>query len=316
METFHKKWLPIHEMGESHILFHYTTLAGLKGILENRALWCTHSCCLNDPQEILYGQQIVEDIIIDQMQKENRNDIQVFLKKLLVQTRAFHTNMLHVFLACFCESENLLSQWRGYTDNGKGYSVGINFSETTTITSDLSNLKQKRKLFLRKVIYDQNKQHELVSEYIHGSTNAAKKTFDVNDSIIHEEKSMNHAAIMAIQAANDIFDMILSFKHPAFKSEQEWRLIRVRSEDHQPKELKFRETSSGITPYISTLIFDLSEENKPSFPLHSIHFSPMLEPIRTRAAIELLVHHIASNSHPIELKAPLVQISGSGYNLR
>jgi hypothetical protein len=34
-------------------LFHYTTAAGLSGILESNSLWATHSSFVNDAEEIL-----------------------------------------------------------------------------------------------------------------------------------------------------------------------------------------------------------------------------------------------------------------------
>lgn len=42
-------------------LFHYTTLEGLKGILHNRSIWCSHISTLNDPLEIQYGKRVVLD---------------------------------------------------------------------------------------------------------------------------------------------------------------------------------------------------------------------------------------------------------------
>jgi hypothetical protein len=42
-------------------LYHYTTAAGLHGILESNTLWGTHAAYLNDSQETLYGMRLALD---------------------------------------------------------------------------------------------------------------------------------------------------------------------------------------------------------------------------------------------------------------
>ena len=118
-----------------------------------------------------------------------------------------------------------------------------------------------------------------------------------------------------MQAANLFLDMLISFKHNAFTEEKEWRLIRVTAEYFQPESLKFRETDGVLVPYRPTHIFDEKEKGNLQFPLCCIIFGPSLEPIRTRSAIELLLHNIAADNHAIKL-VPTVQIKGAGYSLR
>ena len=40
-------------------LYHYTTAAGLQGILRDQAFWCTSIFHLNDPSELEYGISLV-----------------------------------------------------------------------------------------------------------------------------------------------------------------------------------------------------------------------------------------------------------------
>ena len=78
MEAAHERWLHKHNLEERSILYHYTTLAGLRGILSSRALWYTHIYSLNDPAEIQYGLNIVRGVL-DELIEEGeklRQDIQ------------------------------------------------------------------------------------------------------------------------------------------------------------------------------------------------------------------------------------------------
>ena len=310
MDSFLPLWLDKHKLVEGSQLYHYTTLDGMRGILNNRALWCGHVSAFNDPLEIQYGRDIAADVLNDTMKQEECEDVRAFLRKLSVEVQAFGKNLFHAFVACFCESGELLSQWRAYADHGGGYCLGFHFSSTTLIASNSENLDEGKPPFLRKVIYNEQEQRELVQKYVKSVVAGTKRAFSARIP----DKSYQ-AAVMALQAANVVLDMLISFKHPAFKEEKEWRLIRVTVESHQPENLRFRETEGGLVPYRPTHIFDVREIEKPQFPLSSIIFGPSLEPVRTHSAIELLLHHIAADSHPIKLPTA-VQIKGAGYSLR
>src|ERR1019366_1397698 len=47
----------------SNTLFHYTTAAGLLGILRSSSLWATDLHFLNDAQEAIYAQEWVTDAV-------------------------------------------------------------------------------------------------------------------------------------------------------------------------------------------------------------------------------------------------------------
>lgn len=309
IDSFLPLWLDRHQPVHNSELFHYTTLPGMRGILTERAIWCGHASTLNDPLEIQYGRHIVTDIISEAMKSEESQDVRIFLSKLSVEVESFGKNLLHAFMACFCESGNLLSQWRVYADRGGGYCLGFQFASTTLIASGLKTLDEATPPFLRQVIYEEKTQRDLVHKYLSRITAAAKKAFA---SATHDKPYQ--AAVMAMQAANVVLDMIVSFKHPAFIEEREWRLIRVTSESHEPESLRFREVGGQLVPYKATHIFD-REAGQLLFPLRSITFGPSLEPVRTYSAIELLLHHVAADRHPIMLSTT-PEIRGAGYSMR
>jgi hypothetical protein len=162
------------------------------------------------------------------------------------------------------------------------------------------------------VIYDEVEQRQLVQNYVDSIVDASKKALEKKTYV----DPYHHASVMAMQAANRLLDMLICFKHNAFKEEREWRLVHVTREDFQPETLQFRETCGCLVPYRPTYIFDENEKGKLQFPLCSIAFGPTLDPVRTRSSIELLLRHIAVDGHPIELVPPQVQIKGSGYSIR
>jgi len=52
-------------------LYHYTTLDAALSILAARSLWLTNFKYLNDDEEILHGNNIVENLLEDRYRKNN-----------------------------------------------------------------------------------------------------------------------------------------------------------------------------------------------------------------------------------------------------
>ena len=52
----------------------------------------------------------------------------------------------HICTVSFCESGDLLSQWRGYAAQGKGYAMGFDLKELSIIAKHIDNLVAARGL--------------------------------------------------------------------------------------------------------------------------------------------------------------------------
>src|SRR6266496_2487783 len=110
------------------ILFHYTSAEGLKGIIESNELWAT-AYYLNDAAEMFYGYNVLKEVLDQWLSKNSRSEDSITLG-LARQLRSsfgdlFEKRLLKpIYLTCFCEEDNLLSQWRAYGQSG-GYSIGF-----------------------------------------------------------------------------------------------------------------------------------------------------------------------------------------------
>ena len=117
-------------MPANGLLHHYTTADGLKGIIENNQLWATSAYFLNDSAEITYGYGVLKEVLDDWLAKNPRPEGSVTLGLARGLYRFFGEDLLNrnmirpIYLACFCEDDNLLSQWRTYGQSG-GYSLGF-----------------------------------------------------------------------------------------------------------------------------------------------------------------------------------------------
>lgn len=312
MDAFLKDvWLPIHSSSDPQTLYHYTDLSGLRGILESRAFWCSDALSTNDPLEIKYGQKIISEVLSELESDSESEDLVHFFRMLRNQVATLGTIIHHPFIACFCESGSLLSQWRSYGRNGGGYSIGVTFDDFTKTTTDVEGENRSRPLFLRRVVYDQNRQKKLARQYLIG----------VQDSVVSElggpkiafpERRLR-ASKMSLQVGSILLDMALCFKHEAFSEEAEWRLIKVSRADYEPELLHFRETENALVPY--RILYVLDGKTR-VFPVDCIHFGPSHEASSTGTALKLLVHKEAERKHELHILPHGVRIEGAGFSLR
>jgi hypothetical protein len=98
-------------------LYHYTSLKGLKGILESDCLWATDAFKSNDLTEIKFGGEILKKKLIES--GISKNDAEKFIEVIY---KGIKEKAEGVFLTCFSgvikgkyqEDNGVLSQWRGY----------------------------------------------------------------------------------------------------------------------------------------------------------------------------------------------------------
>ncbi len=167
ISQFDVGWRNRHSRTDDLLLYHYTTPPGLKGILESRSLWCGHAFYFNDPNEINYGIDFIQSVLLDFRKSETDNEIQTFLEKLSEQFGwTFKGLEYNPFMVCFCESSALLSQWRSYAEGGMGYCIGFNFSDAIHHADNLKDLSPERRPTLRQVIYREDDQRKLAYEYL------------------------------------------------------------------------------------------------------------------------------------------------------
>ncbi len=106
------------------LLFHYTNSTGLLGILSSARIWATNYRFLNDSAEILYATAIFEAAVQELAERVDSDVIAVFLDRTRATANAFD-GMFDCYVACFCERDDLLNQWRVYASAGGGFALGL-----------------------------------------------------------------------------------------------------------------------------------------------------------------------------------------------
>lgn len=236
-------------------LCHYTSLEGVIGIIGGRDLWLTNSRFSNDDEETNYGHGLVDEILDDLRQVATNDGTRVdWLGRLADRIASSRGDQ--VYVCCFCEKDNLLSQWRGYAENGGGISIEFDPDGFTAFTGPDSLHGLMR---LWKVFYDCEQQRKIVRACI---------------DYPHWPAQGDDEKIPFIVDALQFF--IPTFKNSDFRYEQERRLIFTPHPTAVPKP-KFRTRRGLLVPY-----FSLQELSNPTglrdpyfrLPIRSILVGP------------------------------------------
>ena len=278
-------------------VYHYTNSDGLLGIMKSQKLWATDSTFLNDSQEIKHGLEIAEKVILD----FEKNTTCPLSKKILNCIKEWiYKYSDEIYIACFSESGDLLSQWKGYGSYGEGVSIKL----------DSRKLLRKERKFpfvniaIKKVIYEIDVQNEIITSKINSTLEQARK-------ILCEYPSHEDAVIKASagSAAYYIKNMAVRFKNSAFSEEKEWRAIYSNS-SHSEEGLQFinfRVANSEIVPYIELDICPSAGKKEWELPILEIIIGAKQDFQRAEKSISLMCKHF---------KLPLPKISKSTIPLR
>ena len=210
-------------------LCHYTSLDGAIGIISSGDLWLTNSRYSNDDEELNYGHRLV-DAVLDTLESEAGEDAARpnWLQRLRAQLRVTRDD--HVYICCFCQTDNLLSQWRGYAENGGGISLEFDPSGFTEIAGPGCSHGLMR---LWKVFYEQKQQQKIIRDCI---------------EYPFWPEGTDDDRIRFIADALQFF--MPTFKNSDFSEEQERRLIFSPNPATAPK-LRFRTRRGLLVPYFS-----------------------------------------------------------------
>ena len=217
------------------LIYHYTGLKGLIGIIEHREIWATSVRFLNDTGEATFGLRRLQHLVTEDI--KGRDDSYGYLRTFAdLISRMPWTQ--EPFVTCFCREDDLLSQWRGY--GRLGYAIGFDREAFAALHGGAA-----RGFALREMIYSKKDQAALVHSAIDELLSrivTPPLTGAQSDQIAEWYAPLSVA----------LFKLLPLFKHKAFREEHE-----VRSESwHTDEDLCFRETVLGPTPYIITKIDD------------------------------------------------------------
>jgi len=238
-----------------HRLYHYTSLEGLEGIVSGNDLWLTHTQYCNDDEELTHGLSLTRQVIAEQAESgdDRRKEYLNKLLKLLERPE-----LDAVYVCCFCEKDDLLSQWRAYAANGGGVSLEFEPARFNYITGPDCPPSIGLMRFW-KVFYPLETQQKIIRSAI-----SYYPQFEPNAT------TDEHAQ----WTAEAIRFFLPTFKNDSFQEEKEWRLIFTPAQG-SPAQPSYRVRRGMLVAYYSLkeLASNLALQH-PKLPITGVRIGP------------------------------------------
>jgi len=294
-------------------IFHYTTAAGLLGIVRSNRLWASDLLYMNDSTEVEYGRQLIIDVAAEVAGEAKCPMAQMLCKS--ISTVLYPVGMVGggFYAACFCEEGDLLSQWRGYSGGVGGYALGFRVRDLQHVRASTP----ERQFVLRPVVYDPTQQRDLIRKFLLEVDGALAELLD--RGLAEREQDVHGIAYVTIQ--RQMLECMLTMKNPAFTEEREWRLIHSRSGFGREPEatVDYRPTRSFIVPYVALDItpmgpelFDhIQSEHQADVqahnrvPLSTVIVGPSSHPQAAVTAIRTMIRDLHMNADVINSQIPI-----------
>lgn len=252
-------------------LYHYTTLSNAAQIFKTRSLWLTKIQYLNDETELKIAltcfERAIEAAAAAERDEEKR---ELFLHAAEEIYTFEHTN---ICIGSFCDSGDLLSQWRSYASSGGGVALGFSGRR-------LKQLQNRGYLNVWRCVYEPKTQDRLAQGLV--------RLLDRGYEIIRKRRkpdTWKQAKTELVGQFSTTFLRVAPvFKSEHFAEEREWRLVTVPMEvrDQGYRALVSDERVSQF--YVLT--FDPPEDRKHDF-IGRVTVGPTANPERVGSTLAI-----------------------------
>ncbi|MCM1050209.1 MAG: DUF2971 domain-containing protein [Clostridiales bacterium] len=217
------------------LIYHYCDNYKMANILSGKTLRMSDITKSNDYEEVKMFFPGILDAIEDEYRKyefplqymgiDNRDALGKLLDwEYSVLNYEFDSGGVTNFVVCFCEDGDVLSQWRGYADNGKGCSLGFSIKELEEYCNKYEGILQFKKVEYKTV-------REINDTIVEKAIKILNKLSGMRNQIAEEIPSFDDEKIDRMfqfyfhQMISNVLMGSLKYKNETFREEKEWRIF-------------------------------------------------------------------------------------------
>jgi len=216
-------------MDTSKVLYHYCSTETFHKIISSRSLRLSALSFSNDYLEGRLARIIIRSL-------SNEHDLKIYQIKNIEDMMDLFENSFDSHGFCLSGNGDLLSQWRGYADDGNGISIGFSSKYLNNLISQQSPTR-KRPLELTEVLYSDDDQKKVVQPIFDEVLKIVNDPdFDdrffggllsIPSDEVLEYKRNNSAKkkLQLLEAMTELLPKMFTLKTSAFSEESEWRLL-------------------------------------------------------------------------------------------
>ena len=179
------------------LIFHYCRPEAFIEIIRGRCIWLSASYTMNDATERSWGYSVFQKVA-KVLEADTGTE---FISQIAAPVIAGDSYSM-LMIACFSLDADVLSQWRAYGDDGRGFAIGLSPKLIQALAKQL------------RVLYDEDAQ-------IQELTGNLRHIYQVEKSngFKYDDQFQSHLFHLGLD--------LCAYKNPAFREEMEIRLAHV-----------------------------------------------------------------------------------------
>ncbi|WP_286068700.1 DUF2971 domain-containing protein [Bacillus sp. (in: firmicutes)] len=213
---------------DSPLLYHYTNVYGLEGIMKHKELWVSNADFLNGKTERKYTEKILFNLIEEKLKNHEMRDFIIDTSKIALDMKELPTYVLSLSKN---KDSNLL--WSNYSQDD-GYNISFDF-ETLEEIENSPHLTA----FKSKVIYEEEIHYEALNELADYCISAFGKNKPKLEELVSE--------VNVVQTALQLLASF--FKDSCFRQEEEYRIVLIQNAENE-QNYECRVSNGTFIPYI------------------------------------------------------------------
>lgn len=238
-------------------LYHYCSSSTFLSIISNNSIWLSSLSLSNDTMEGHIVRNTLNRMLTEgKISQEKIVDINNALDII--------DNLIDGLGFCLSSEPDLLSQWRGYADDGQGFSIG--FSREYLEERCKEKSAGEFTIFLKEVLYEtfEHEQillstYEILKNRIESGSLKKPSPFGMKrpgefEKMYEQYLESFFAIIKSVLGLN--YKSMYAMKNKAFSEEKEWRLITLFSKGSNDSSF-FRSCGNRLVPYKMVDLKDL-----------------------------------------------------------
>ncbi len=219
-------------MTDKSTIYHYCSANTLIAIIKSKSIRLSDLNKTNDFQEKKWASHLISKVLRDRIKANNINfDLEedywyndsssTHLQYYKNEMNSILFNEKPIFISCFSQIGDLLSQWRAYGQDGTGISIGFDYKK-------MKSLHNGKDILLEKVCYKEVSQEKKLGALIDSAISYMRDMFSEDQVKISQDFNVyfeNEFDCFCEVLLDYIGQVGCTIKNPAFSEEKEIRVI-------------------------------------------------------------------------------------------
>jgi len=269
-------------------IYHYCSLDTFTQIVKNKTIRLSDLNKTNDYMEKKCGIEFLHQALCKELRdrgismdlKEDywySDNVHNHIQQLESDVRFFLNHQ--TLIACFSTEKDLLSQWRGYGNDGVGIAIGFDYELLKYM------LKEEKHFIIDKVIYNSMKQEKIIREKLFAPAFQEMEDMFMRDPVRcsddYNEYFIEEFDCFCEHMYDSVEEVFPLLKNPAFEEEKEVRIVyntRINEdmEDEEFITLTTQEISIGKDEGLSLQPMQLAAKKDKLVAYTDLNFSKCL----------------------------------------